>query len=276
MACKHEATKADIIDSSVVDINLLLSLKRKPVSQQYVVKVKAMFAAERKEKKKEKYVQRNPYVTINNIHHTVSMYDNVGTIIDDISSSLSEKMEGTCRKELRDLKRVSNIMTVMAENSKKAMSTLSDEASRTAYKRLKALEEEEEELRDDVEEVEIARQKCNKYISDNSKMLAEKQKMKRKAKFRSVKKKPCQSERIIEESENLVFLLKDGSKVQLPRPSKGKMYKPIEIWSLIADKVKKKHVRSILLLLIEGRKIPCQLRNAYNRLNDYLGGKEVK
>jgi len=121
-----------------------------------------MFAAERKEKKKEKHVPRNPYVTINNIHHTVSMYDNVGTIIDGISSSLSEKMEGTCRKELRDLKRVSNVMTVMAENSKKAMSTLSDEASRTAYKRLKALEEEEEELRDDVEEVVIARQKCNK------------------------------------------------------------------------------------------------------------------
>mmetsp|Transcript_293 Transcript_293/g.516 ORF Transcript_293/g.516 Transcript_293/m.516 type:complete len:159 (-) Transcript_293:732-1208(-) len=116
MACKREATEADIIDSSVVDVNLLLGLKRKPVSQQNVVKIKAMFAAERKEKKKEKHVPRNPYVTINNIHHTVSMYDNVGTIIDGISSSLSEKMEGTCRKELRDLKRVSNVMTVMAES----------------------------------------------------------------------------------------------------------------------------------------------------------------
>eukprot|EP00957_Ditylum_brightwellii_P013318 1005475-Ditylum_brightwellii.AAC.1 len=83
--------RADIVDSSVVDDNLLLDLKHKPVSQQNVVKIKAMFAAERKEKKKEKQVPKNPCVTINNIHHTVSMYDNIGTIIDDISSSLSEK-----------------------------------------------------------------------------------------------------------------------------------------------------------------------------------------
>eukprot|EP00957_Ditylum_brightwellii_P025458 1924869-Ditylum_brightwellii.AAC.1 len=61
-------------------------------------------------------------------------------------------MEGTCRKEQLDLKRVSNIMTIMAENNKKAMSTLSDESSRTAYKRLKALEEEEEEYRDNMDE----------------------------------------------------------------------------------------------------------------------------
>ena len=90
-------------------------------------------------------------------------------------------MEATCHKEQRDLKRVPNIMTVMAENSRKAMSTSSDEASCTAYKRLKALEEEEEEYRDDMDDVELAHQNCNKYISDNSKILAEKQKIKRKA-----------------------------------------------------------------------------------------------
>eukprot|EP00957_Ditylum_brightwellii_P085574 6508876-Ditylum_brightwellii.AAC.1 len=62
------------------------------------------------------------------------------------------------------------------------MLRLSDEASRTAYKRLKALEEEEEECRDNMDEVEVAHQNCNKYISDNSKNLSEKQKNKRKAK----------------------------------------------------------------------------------------------
>ena len=58
MACKREATEADIIDSSVVDVNLLLGLKRKPVSQQNVVEIKAMFAAERKEKKRKNMFQR--------------------------------------------------------------------------------------------------------------------------------------------------------------------------------------------------------------------------
>eukprot|EP00957_Ditylum_brightwellii_P095850 7302779-Ditylum_brightwellii.AAC.1 len=70
-------------------------------------------------------------------------------------------------------------------------------------------------------------------------MLSERQKFQIKAKFCSVKKKPCQSEWIIEEGENLVLLLKYGSKAQLPCPSKGKMYKPLEVWSLIADKMKK-------------------------------------
>eukprot|EP00957_Ditylum_brightwellii_P019146 1443117-Ditylum_brightwellii.AAC.1 len=113
-------------------------------------------------------------------------------------------------------------MTVMAENSKTSMSTLSNEASHTTYKRLKLLDKEEEDCRYDMEEVKVAYQKCNQYIFKNSKMLSERQKFQRKAKFCSVKKKSCQSERIIEEVENLAFLLKDGSKMQLPHPSKDK------------------------------------------------------
>eukprot|EP00957_Ditylum_brightwellii_P153328 11669111-Ditylum_brightwellii.AAC.1 len=62
------------------------------------------------------------------------------------------------------------------------MSALSDEASHTAYKRLKALEEEEEEYKDYMNEVEMTCQNCNKYISDNNKTLSEKQNIKRKAK----------------------------------------------------------------------------------------------
>jgi hypothetical protein len=67
-----------------------------------------------------------------------------------------------------------------------------------------------------------------------------------------------------EEGNNVVLIMKDQTTIKLPKPSKGKMYKPKEIWPLIADNVKKKHLRAVLILLIDGKKIPCQLRNAYS------------
>eukprot|EP00957_Ditylum_brightwellii_P058328 4422554-Ditylum_brightwellii.AAC.1 len=88
-------------------------------------------------------------------------------------------MENKLLNEQCDLKRISNVIAVMSNNSKKAMLSLSNEASHTAFKRLKALEEDyEDDMFDDDNEVDIASQKCNKYISKNSTMLTKKPKLK--------------------------------------------------------------------------------------------------
>eukprot|EP00957_Ditylum_brightwellii_P183090 13945520-Ditylum_brightwellii.AAC.1 len=106
------------------------------------------------------------------------------------------------------------------------MLSLSDEASHTAFKRLKALEEDDNDnMFDDDDEVDIACQKCNQYISKNSTMLVEKLKLKRKAKVKST----MESDPLVEEGNYFVCLMKDGSKIKLPKPSRGKLYKPAEI-----------------------------------------------
>eukprot|EP00957_Ditylum_brightwellii_P194241 14793775-Ditylum_brightwellii.AAC.1 len=166
-------------------------------------------------------------------------------------------MEGKLQNEQCDLKRFSNVMTVMSKNSKKAVLTVSDEASCTAFKRLKALEKKDDnDMFDDEEKVDMAHQKCNQYISKNSTMLFEKLKSKRKSKAIRSRKSMMESDSLIEEGDYLVCLVKDGSKVQLSKPSKENMYMPAEIWQLIADNVKKKNVRSVLILLIDGKTIP--------------------
>eukprot|EP00957_Ditylum_brightwellii_P132222 10082036-Ditylum_brightwellii.AAC.1 len=119
------------------------------------------------------------------------------------------------------------------------MLSRNDEASRTALKILKALEEnDDDDMFDDTEEVDMAHQKCGQYISKNSTMLFEKPKLKRKPKVIMSKKSTKESDSLIEKGNYLVCLMKDGSKVKVPKPSKGEMHKPVEIWQLIADNVK--------------------------------------
>eukprot|EP00957_Ditylum_brightwellii_P008365 633139-Ditylum_brightwellii.AAC.1 len=60
-------------------------------------------------------------------------------------------MHGKLQYEQHDLKRVSNLMTVMSENSRKAMMKLTDEASHAAYKQLKALEDDNDVFDEDSE-----------------------------------------------------------------------------------------------------------------------------
>eukprot|EP00957_Ditylum_brightwellii_P211376 15366107-Ditylum_brightwellii.AAC.1 len=120
-------------------------------------------------------------------------------------------MEGKLRNEQHDLKRIVNAMTVMSDNSKKTMLSPSDEASCTAFKRLQALEEDDG-MFDDDDEVDIANQKCNQFISKTSTMLVEKLMLKRKAKAKST----MESDSLIEEGNHFVCLMKDGSKIKLP------------------------------------------------------------
>ena len=274
---KRQFCEEDVVDTSAVDVNLLLGLKSKPLSQSKVSEIKGIFNKAKKHRKEQKHLPKNPHVTVNNIYQAVSMYENVTAIVDDVSSSLEDKMKGSLRKEQRDLKRISSVMSVMANNSRDALSKLSDEASRTAFQRLKKIEEEDDDMEDKKKHIEVARQKCNQYISNNSTMAAEKTKLKRKAKTKSSKNNlRSHSGFITEDSEYIIFNLNNGSIVKFPKPANGQIYMPREIWPLIADKVMKKDVRSVLILLVDSKKIPCQLRNAYSRLKDYLDGKEIK
>eukprot|EP00957_Ditylum_brightwellii_P175818 13387508-Ditylum_brightwellii.AAC.1 len=66
-------------------------------------------------------------------------------------------MKRKCCTGQPELKYAHNMMTVICENTKKAMSSLSDKASCTAYERLKALEKEDEKM-NDMDEIDVAHQ----------------------------------------------------------------------------------------------------------------------
>eukprot|EP00957_Ditylum_brightwellii_P123700 9430451-Ditylum_brightwellii.AAC.1 len=97
---KREISNEDVIDSYVVDVHLLMSLKHKPLRQSKVTEIKTMFNKGKEERKKVKYIKKNPHVT--------------------------------------------------------AMLSLNNEASCTAFKRLQALEEDDD-MFDDDDKVDIAR-----------------------------------------------------------------------------------------------------------------------
>ena len=209
---------------------------------------------------------------MNEMHHTMTMYENACTLLDEVSSSLSNKNKcGFCNEQC-DLKQVSMLMSVMESKSQAAINVLSSDASQTAYKRLQRMDAEEIDDLDCDDGISLAHKKCNTSLSENCSLVLKKS----KPCHTKIKIGGIHSSYVSVEGNNFHIKLWNGSKISISKPSKGKYYKPLEIWTIIADNVKKEDLRSCLLALIDNQLIPCKLRNAYSWFIDYMNGKEVK
>ena len=225
----------------------------------------------------------NPHVIIQEVLNMQCMFEHVVTLVSCVSKELKLRNEKGFRIEHRDLKRIIDVLKCMEKYSQEGLSVLTSSSARLAHQR-KRKEFYRSENRSYRDPVDFSRAMCNLYIGKSSDgstpMWCTSTKWKcseaGKNKFKFGKESECPNGHMIEYGKDFKLFLPHGEVILMPQPSKGKLYKPYEIWTHISEKVPANKTTACLKILIREMLIPCQLRNAQYRLKDFQSGNPIR